>query len=338
MKIIGQNDYLTLADAEEDAKNARPDAAYNTNGIFVNGRNNPANQKPHHVIIRNCTISKCAGGGIVGIETDYLTVEDNKVFDNSWYTRYASSGITTLNNWAFDEKEGYHVIIQRNYVWNNKTLVPWERTGKLSDGNGIILDVTDQSNNGATNPINDTSVTQNDQKTDKTSSRPEWKARALIANNLSAYNGGSGIHTFRTKHVDIFNNTTYSNGMVTGYQELFPNNSEDIVIKNNIIVPKPGGKVTSNNKNTNIIWDYNLYPSKQDVFIGANDIISDPIFREVTLIPTEGAFSLKSGSPGLNAGTSEISSDSDINGNKRIKNKGVDIGAFEQNFRSMFQY
>gem|GEM_PF-3119538 len=27
LKIIGQNDYLTLADAEEDAKNARPDAA-----------------------------------------------------------------------------------------------------------------------------------------------------------------------------------------------------------------------------------------------------------------------------------------------------------------------
>ncbi len=331
LRVIGQNDYLTLVDAEEDGKKEKSSAKYNTNGIFVNGRNNTAAEKPHHVIIRNCTVAKCPGGGIVGIETDYLTVEDNKVYDNSWYTRYASSGITTLNNWAFDEKEGYHIIIQRNYVWNNKTLVPWERIGKISDGNGIILDVTDHALNGATNPNDDSSVKESDKNTVPKSIRPVWKGRALIANNLSAYNGGSGIHTFRTKHVDIFNNTTYSNGMITGYQELFPNTSEDIVIKNNIIVPKPGGKVTSNNKNANIIWDYNMYPEAQDVFNGPNDIVSNPDFKEISLILTNGDFRLNSGSPGLNSGTSDIVLDLDINGNKRPKGKGMDRGAFEVN-------
>jgi hypothetical protein len=35
--------------------------------------------------------------------------------------------------------------------------------------------------------------------------RPKWKRRSLIANNLSAFDGGSGIHTFHTRHVDIIN-------------------------------------------------------------------------------------------------------------------------------------
>lgn len=34
---------------------------------------------------------------------------------------------------------GYHLIIQRNFVWNNKTLVHWDVIGKLSEDNGIKL-------------------------------------------------------------------------------------------------------------------------------------------------------------------------------------------------------
>jgi len=79
--------------------------------------------------------------------------------------------------------------------------------------------------------------------------RPVWKGHSLVANNLSAYNGGSGIHTFRTKNVDIVNNTTYWNGQIVGYAELFANASENITIVNNIIVPRPGGKVTVNSTN-----------------------------------------------------------------------------------------
>lgn len=280
LSVIGNNDAIILLQAQEDAKKVKPNPYYNTNGIFVNGRNRNLNEKTHHVIIRNCTVSKCAGGGIVGIEMDYLTIEDCKVYDNAWFMRYGGSGITTLNNWAFDDATGYHIVIQRNFVWNNKTLVPWEKINKLSDGNGILLDVTDQNQvNGATNPNADAVIKPKSDIPVDTAlkavsvpkpKRPEWKGRALIANNVSAFNGGSGIHTFRTKYVDIINNTTYWNGQIVGYQELFPNRSEDIVILNNVIVPRPGAKVTSNNRNTNIRWDYNLYSIDQTIFKGAN--------------------------------------------------------------------
>ncbi|MHA4847309.1 right-handed parallel beta-helix repeat-containing protein [Flavitalea antarctica] len=340
--VTGANDSLVLSAAQAEAKNKTPDPKYNTNGIFFNGRNRKADEKPHHLVIRNCTVNNCPGGGITGIEIDYLTVEDCKVYNNAWFMRYGGSGITTLNNWAYDDAPGYHIIIQRNRVWYNKTLVPWEQIGKLSDGNGILLDVTDQARNGATNPNADAAVkvTADKPKTDTAKAtadstpprprRPEWKGRALIANNISAFNGGSGIHTFRTRHVDIINNTTYHNGAIVGYQELFPNNSEDIVILNNIIVPRPGGKVTSNNKNTNIRWDYNLYPQAQNVIKGEHDIVAEPLFLGVGCDMHTADFRMAKGSNGLNSATPELAQPTDINGKARPKTTGRDRGAYEQ--------
>ena len=333
LTVIGNNDAIVLLKAQEDGKKPTPDPYFNTNGIFFNGRVNKPDEKPHHLIVRHCTVGKCAGGGIIGIEIDYLTIEDCRVYENGWFMRYGGSGISTLNNWAFDDAPGYHVVIQRNFVWNNKTLVPWEKIGKLSDGNGILLDVTDQERNGATNPNADAIVSPSASQTATVPpkpKRPEWKGRALIANNLSCYNGGSGIHTFRTKHVDIINNTTYWNGQIVGYQELFPNNSEDIVILNNIIVPRPGGKVTSNNKNTAIRWDYNVYPVAQDVFTGPHDIVADPGFIDVQPDPAKGNFRLTRNSRALNSASNDVPQAYDILGKPRSTSTVSDRGAFEQ--------
>jgi len=338
LTVTGSNDSIVLLKAQEDGKKPTPDPYFNTNGIFFNGRTSKSDAKPHHLIVRNCEVRKCPGGGIVGIEMDYFTVEDCKIYENAWFMRYGGSGITTLNNWAHDDAPGYHIVIQRNFVWNNKTLVAWERIGKLSDGNGILLDVTDQDRKGATNPNADAVVkAETPAKTDTAKTplpnkpkRPEWKGRALIANNVSCYNGGSGIHTFRTKYVDIINNTTYHNGGIVGYQELFPNNSEDIVILNNIIVPRPGGQVTSNNKNTGIRWDYNVYPVAQEVFKGPNDIVAAPGFLDAQFDPMKGNFRLAKGNKALNSGSNDVPQQTDILGKVRPGSTGRDRGAFEQ--------
>ncbi|MES3020277.1 MAG: right-handed parallel beta-helix repeat-containing protein [Pseudomonadota bacterium] len=339
--VTGQNDEVVLLKAIEASKKTVKDAFYNTNGIFIEGRNNPPESKPHHIIVRNCVVSKMPGGGIVAIEADYVTVEDNKVFENAWFMEYGGSGITFLNNWAFDDKPGYHIVVQRNMSWNNKTMVAWEKIGKLSDGNGILLDVSDQDEGGATNPNADASVTQGatnpngdpvvkQEKKEARPKRPIWRNRALIANNLSAFNGGSGIHTFRTSHVDIINNTTYWNGAVVGYEELFPNRSNDIVILNNIIVPRPGGKVTSNNRNTRITWDYNVYPVDQTIWKGPNDIVADPKFIDPYRDLLRADFRLAKGSVALGSGGGSLPQAVDLAGRKRPTGKGRDRGAYEQ--------
>ncbi len=308
LTVTGNNDSITLIDALKDAQAPSPNPRFNTNGIIVEGRRNAPDAKPHHILVRNCTVGKCAGGGIAVLEADYVTVEDCKIYENAWYSRYGCSGLTTLNNWAFDDAPGYHIIFQRNIVWNNKGLVPWGKTGKLSDGNGIILDVTDQEKTGgANNPTGDATVAPaSPASSPEKPKRPEWRGRALIANNISAYNGGSGIHTFRTRDVDIVNNTTYWNGQTVNYEEIFANNSVNVTILNNIMVPRPGGRVTSNNRNTNVRWDYNLYPVAQTVVTGPHDIIADPKFLNIDLDPTKGGFQLTKGSQGRGTGTSDL--------------------------------
>lgn len=340
--VLGANDEITLVDALAAAKKNKTDPYFNTNGIVIDGRKAPPDRKPHHVVVRNCVIGKMPGGGITGLETDYVTLEDNKVFDNAWYMQYAGSGITFLDDWAFDGAPGYHIVISRNVVWNNRTMVPWNTTGKLSDGNGILLDVTDQAiTGGATNPNADASVAAASPSGDAVikkegpaarSKRPVWTGRALIANNLSAFNGGSGIHTFRTAHVDIVNNTTYWNGAVVNYQELFPNRSDDVVIMNNVIVPRPGpsAQVTSDNHNTNVKWDYNLYSVEQNVFKGAHDIVADPRFVAPGRDLMRADFHLQSDSAALDSGGPALPQALDLARHARPAGKGRDRGAYEQ--------
>lgn len=329
--VIGANDSLSLVDADVDAKKITPDPKYNTNGILVQGRYNDAQHKPHHIIIRNCTVAKCPGGGITVLEGDYISIEDCLVYNNAWYMRYGGSGITTLNNWAFDDAPGYHITVQRNLVWNNKSLVLYPQTGKQTDGNGILLDVTDKKRSGPINPNNDAIIQGNNQNNDSAKLvRPEWKGRALIANNVCAFNGGSGIHTFRTSHVDIINNTTYWNGQVVNYEELFPNVSDDIVIMNNIMVPRPGGRVTSNNKSTNVKWDYNLYSKPQNIFRGPHDIVADPGCIDIQLDFFKSNYRLKKGSAAIDSGCDEVPQPTDVTGAPRPKGKGRDRGAYEQ--------
>ena len=337
LTVTGRNDAIALVDAQADAKNTVPDPSFNTNGILVTGRPNKPDQKPHHVIIRNCVVGKCPGAGITAIHADYVTIEDCKVFGNAWFMRYAGSGISTLDNWAHDDAPGYHMIIQRNFVWNNKTLVAWEKIGKLSDGNGIIMDVTDQDNQGATNPNGDAVVNPAGNKPivpaiPEPARRPVWKGHSLVANNLSAYNGGSGIHTFRTKNVDIVNNTTYWNGQIVGYAELFANASENITIVNNIIVPRPGGKVTVNStRNKDIHWDYNLYPVDQQVLKGPHDIVADPLFIDAGEFGVlKSNFRVMKNSAARHSGTNELEQPEDIDGEKRSKSVLPDRGAFAQ--------
>lgn len=327
LTITGNNDRIFLAEALLDGEKTKPDPYFNSNGIFINGRIKKPDEKPHHIIIRNCNISKCSGGGITIIEADYVSVEDCKVSENAWFMHYGGSGISTLDNWAHDDAPGYHMIIRRNVVSNNMTLVPWNEVGQLSDGNGIILDVTDLAD-GPKNPNSDATVNAAPDLSEKKLVRPAWNGRSLVANNLCVGSGGSGIHTFRNSHADIVNNTTYWNGGIMGYPEVFANASHDIVFLNNIIVPRPDGKVTSNSNNKNIRWDYNLYPVNQDVFPAANNLIGIPVFLKANTNMENADFHLLKGSPRRGSATYDLPHVANLKGTNRTKSTRLNQGAY----------
>ncbi len=290
-------------------------AKYNTNGISIGGPNTES-KLPHHVVIRNCKVHDFPGGGISSIQADYTTIEGNSVYNNAWYMMYAGSGISILNPINSDAPDvtKYKNIVRNNLCFTNKTTIPWISLTppRLSDGNGIILDVNQYPYGGSA------------------ASNKPYTGRTLVENNLSVNNGGSGIHSYRADHVDIINNTAYGNGTQVGYADIYAGSATDVKIFNNIMYSRAGGKCNAApSSGTTVTYNYNVYYNGAVAVQGANDKIADPKFVNLSIDPLLANFSLAAGSPAIDGGTQTIFSSKDIKGVARPKGAGVDCGAYE---------
>jgi parallel beta-helix repeat protein len=177
------------------------------------------NASPHHVTITNSTIKDNPGGGISAIRADYITIENNEVAGNSFYSTYNTSGISLYQNNNSDGNNGLKNIIRNNIVHNNKNLIkdfnhfkeenlnhpdPALRP-KITDGNGIIIDDAAR-----------TQVIQNVDGGQSPQNLPAYQGKTLIENNKVYDNGGRGIQTFNSSNVEIKNNTLANNLLTPG--------------------------------------------------------------------------------------------------------------------------
>lgn len=279
----------------------------NTGGISI-GDDKVTSSPWHHIEIRNCIVHDFQGGGIGGSNFDYLIVENNIVYNNSWYGMYATSGISIFHPQNSDSNtEDYKLIVRGNICYNNKTLIPWAGRDRLSDGNGIIID---------------------DNKNSQISGGIPYTGRTLVENNISYNNGGSGIHAYSSNNVDIRNNTSYNNGTVVGYPEIYGQDGTNVNIYNNIMYARTGGACNSNAAGTT--YDYNIYFNGPAFRQGPNDIVADPKFVNIA---KDGSadFSLRKTSPAINSGSNEPGKYSpfDINGVARPIGAKPDRGAYE---------
>jgi hypothetical protein len=277
----------------------------------LGGNNSTGN---HHMVIRNCKIHDFPGGGIGGIKSDYVTVENNLIYNVNWYTMYASSAISLWHTYNSDMETGYKNFVRGNTCYNSKTLVKWISCKCLSDGNGIIID--------------DNRMTQ-----DGSIGLP-YVGRTLVENNLCFNNGGSGIHAFSSNHVDIINNTAYHNGTVVGYADIFQSDADDGKVINNIMYSRDGGKVNSNSNTKNVVFDYNIYFNGNAEVKGAHDKFADPMFLNASVDASVANFQLQQGSLAIDYGTSVLTAPAtvpakDILGNTRPFGNGIDLGAYE---------
>jgi parallel beta-helix repeat protein len=146
----------------------------------------------------------------------------------------------------------------------------------MSDGNGIIIDDGKNTQNGST--------------------LGAYKGRALVANNISFGNSGSGIHSYFSERVDIINNTAYMNNQTPelDYGEIFANASGDVTIMNNILVASPNKAANTNWNNTSITYDYNVIFGGSTIAVkGPHDVVLDPQFIAPSLNHLSVDFRLK---------------------------------------------
>lgn len=314
--VKGNNSNLTLEQALNQPKScANPSGSYdgrfNGNGISADGRNG---KRFHHLKVKNCTVYDCGGAGISFIQSDYISIENNIVYNCSWYTLWSTSGISLWQNWNSDNETGLKNIIRNNICYSNRQYVPAIAFNcGFTDGNGIIIDDSENTQNGST--------------------LGSYTGRTLIENNIVYKNGGSGIHTYKSKHVDIINNTAYLNDQSAELNggQIFPNSSDDIRIINNILVAPANKRINSKYSNgKSIIYSNNLhFGGNATAITGANLVKGDPMFADAS----NNDFRLQKSSPAIDRGIDSLpgcqapSKDFDLN--SRPFGKSCDIGAFE---------
>ena len=303
------------------------------------GKHGISGDRVHHIEITDNIVHNNGASGISFAYSEFLTIEGNTTHSNAsngWF-----SGISVwqnLNITGDTTTEGYRTIVRNNISYDNITDDKDGLIGGHSDGNGIIID--------------DFQNTQNYFWADPTEERPSYTYPTLVENNLVYNNGGKGIQVFYSDGVTVKGNTAYHNNQDTVNQatwrgELSNSMSSNNTWINNIAVTDPS--VNGNNRaldntsyngyvNENIAWQNNLSfdGTPGSASINADGGNASPSVGDGNLLGVDPGFvgsgwdfRLSSDSPAINAGTESYGySPTDLGGGDRSVGT-IDIGAYE---------
>jgi uncharacterized protein (TIGR03437 family) len=310
-QVEGNLQTVTLAQCTADALQTTPDPACNGNGISIDGRQDGAN-KPHHILIAGNQVYDCPGGGIGTAEADYVTIQDNFVHENAWYSRYGNSGISLFESWNYDLGPAPHTVVQRNRLFGNRSLVPYGDTGKPTDGDGIIID-TSRNNQPGSDDIG------------------AYQGGFLVQNNLSVNNGGGGLLAYQSDNVTFLNNTVYGNGLVVDYADVFINQSGTVNVWNNVVESAATGTAVNVYGSTGVQFDYNIYwNGPVNATPGPHDLTANPQFNVLGTDAATSDFHPVEGSPAVYSGNLAVAPPDDLEGLSRPQQPGaVNRGAYE---------
>jgi len=139
----------------------------------------------HHLRFIDNTIQNTGESGIATKFCDYVTAIGNKIH-HTGYNQGWSSGISYNSHQWFDTYPGFHSVAVNNFISGN-----YDNSSHQTEGNGIIIDLSDSSynfNSANTPPV-------------------------LVANNVVYGNGGRCIIAFVVTNVWVVNNTCYKNSL-----------------------------------------------------------------------------------------------------------------------------
>jgi parallel beta-helix repeat protein len=313
-EVIGQRASIT---ASEAAQNDGSQPWLNHNCIYVDGVGyaDVHPPVPHDIIIRNSTLHDCTAAGIEVNVADAITIEHNRIYDNSWWTVFGTSGIGLYHLTdapGSTTKNGYKNFIVGNLSWGNRNNVPFKGDVPpgIYDGNGIIVD--------------DAKHTQRALGIHDVQGVP-YTGHTYIANNVVHDNGGRGIHLYRSEHVDVVNNTSWndmlSDSEFVSIGQIDALQCDEVNIVNNVVVNLNSKPVTFDDGNR---YDYNLWDGAKVPFKWNQDIAGKALLVD----PGSGNFAPGAGSPALGSGTSTLAPPDDFLGNPRPAGK-IDRGAIQ---------
>jgi parallel beta-helix repeat protein len=294
--------YVTSGNAIEVASGAHyiyisgfetQSTALNKNGVFLETAT-----PVHHIVIDNIYAHDNSCAGISAIHADYLQVTNSVVANNAITSSLDCSGIDVYQLTNVDTAPGFHNVISGNIAYGNRNTVPASGMPSVTDGNGIILDDFDHTQNGYG------------------SIAPAYTGATLVQNNITFNNGGRGIHVYFSNNVLVRNNTVYGNETspafsVPGFAEIQAIRASNVQIYNNVIyVGVPTHYALWSADSSNVTADYNIYygglaawiQNSPTVTWGPHNVFANPMLKNPAInAPSTADFHLQSGSPALSA-------------------------------------
>jgi hypothetical protein len=192
-------------------------------GLHLDGKGNALDGfhcvGSHHLRFIGNSISNTGGAGISTIQCDYVMADHNVVYHNGYLPADAgknagyyswTSGISLNSNQWYDAYNGFHNVISNNIVSGEV-----DQSANHSDGNGIILDLSNRTYDA------------------ESANTPP----ALVVNNVVYGNGGRCIEAYIVTNFWMVNNTCYKNNLDPSLgkaSSITTNNSHDGYLLNNI--------------------------------------------------------------------------------------------------------
>ncbi|ARV14856.1 T9SS type A sorting domain-containing protein [Polaribacter sp. SA4-12] len=283
-----------------------------TKPSYFSGKGIVANNS-HHIIIRNNIVRETPGSGIRSNGSDYVTIANNEVYNCTFYTTAGSGAVTVAEAKVIPENdlfEGVKIILEKNYIHHNENRMVSYASSKdflhfvIDEGTGLFLTRNLTYNHGY----------------------------IQISNNISSYNGASGIVVHFTERVIVEHNTVFKNGTTNDSSAggIGINNTDKLTIRNNISYAEPNHWAigTLANPNTSLTVANNLVYNEDGSESISRNISTgwteeNPLFED----SVNGDFSLKSTSPAIDNGSTDGTQTTDYFGNNR--DTSPDIGAIE---------
>ena len=366
-QAIADREYKVLAASDEN-----DNITYNH--TYFSGKGIWGGYKAHNnIIIRNNKVYNCTGSGIRFNDSDHITIENNEVYNCTWWTSSASSAIVYAETIAEDGDNTTDVkmIMRGNLVYNNWNRIPFYVTqlpdnsgntnpnygtadyNNILDGQGLYVTRSDDSYIGTFLFENNVCVNNGKNGINFDNS---LGASAIYQNNTLYYNGvheiiqdlsvaeGNPAHRGQKvggiKANKVQNATVVNNIVVTRDNEFSALSLNNIDNPNTEDPTNDGIKIATNNIFLNGTV---AYPGNQEP---ANLINIDPEFVNVPSV-VNGAidinqtnFKLAEGSPAIDAGNTNYSPSTDIDGIPRPANitDAISYSSFENSTDGWTQF